>query len=376
METFDKVINFVVRYTHRAMIYFITVIILLLSLYIYFPIARKYSLLAGVNNRSSHKKPVITAAGFIFYLSYVIYMIDCIVFGKEIMWFWFIGLTLLAVVSFIDDLKDVWFLIRLVAQTVAASFLLLQIGHDTGIVMTASVSQWSAAIMMLIVAVGLFNLYNFMDGLNGMLGGLALSMSVPLLLIDIYVFDARNFVDPEIIGLTIVATLVFLFFNFRAQPKCFSGDVGSIVLGYMMTYFVFSLVVKTGNVAYFLLFSAVLIEAGLTVMQRLFAGDNIFAPHRIHLFQLFCNEFYKSHRLVSGIYAGIQFGFGMVLFVMNIYEMPIWLQNCILWPVFAALCVTYLLIKRKKMGGHLLSYRGENSTTVKTVLTGKRKKRS
>ena len=40
------------------------------------------------------------------------------------------------------------------------------------------------------------------------LGGLALSMSVPLLLIDLYVFDARNFVDPEIIGLTIVATFL------------------------------------------------------------------------------------------------------------------------------------------------------------------------
>lgn len=358
------------------MIYLITVIILLLSSYAYFPVARKYKLLAGVNNRSSHKKPVITAAGFTFYLSYIIYILDCIIYGKPIMWFWFIGLTILAVVSFIDDLKDVWFLIRLVAQTVAASFLMLQIGVDTGIGMTTSVSQWSAAIMMLIVAVGLFNLYNFMDGLNGMLGGLALSMCVPLLLVDLYVFDARNFVDPELIGLTIAATLVFLFFNFRAQPKCFSGDVGSIVLGYMMVYFVFSLIVKTGNVAYILLFSAVLIEAGLTVMQRLFAGDNIFAPHRIHLFQLYCNEFYKSHRLVSGIYAGIQFGFGMILFVMNIYEMPVWIQNCILWPVFAALCVIYLLLKRKKMGGHLLSYRGENTTTVKTVLTGKRKTKS
>ncbi len=54
------------------MIYFITVTILFISLYLYFPVAEKYKLLAGVNNRSSHKKPVITGAGFIFYLSYII----------------------------------------------------------------------------------------------------------------------------------------------------------------------------------------------------------------------------------------------------------------------------------------------------------------
>lgn len=349
------------------MIYFITVLLLVLSLYIYFPIARKHKLLAGVNNRSSHKKPVITAAGFIFYMSYIIYMIDCIVCRVEIPWLWFVGLTILAVVSFIDDLKDVWFLIRLVAQTVAASLLLLHIALHAGIAMTNSVSQWSAALLLLIISVGLFNLYNFMDGLNGMLGGLALSMSIPLLLIDLFVFDARNFVDPELIGLTIASTVVFLFFNFRRAPRCFSGDVGSIVLGYMMVYFVVSLIVKTGNVAYLLLFSAVLIEAGLTVLQRLLAGDNIFAPHRIHLFQLYCNEFYKSHLFVSTMYSGVQFGFGMVLFLMNIYEVPIWLQNSILWPLFALLCVLYLLFKRKRMGGHLLSYRGEENKSVKTI---------
>ncbi len=295
--------------------------------------------------------------------------------GREIMWMWFIGLTILAVVSFIDDLKDVWFLIRLIAQTVAASLLMIQIGLDSGVVMTASVSQWAAAIMMLVTAVGLFNLYNFMDGLNGMLGGLTLSISVPLLLIDLYVFDAKGFADPTLIGLTIAATVVFLFFNFRSQPKCFSGDVGSIVLGYMVVYFVFSLVVKTGNVAYFLLLSAILIEAGLTVLQRLFAGDNIFAPHRIHLFQLFCNEFYKSHRLVSSVYAGIQFGFGIILLFMNLHDVPVWLQNCILWPVFGVLCAVYLVVKRKKMGGHLLSYRSENNPAAKTVVSKSKKRK-
>lgn len=355
------------------MIYAITVIILLLSLYIYFPIAEKYKLLAGVNNRSSHKKPVITAAGFIFYLSYIIYLIDSLIEGKPVQWFWFAGLTMLAVVSFIDDLKDLWFLIRLFAQTLAAILMLWQLSLNFHIDLIDSVSQWSAAFLLLIVAVGLFNLYNFMDGLNGMLGGLALGMAIPLYLIDKYVFVAMGFVDETLILLTIVAAAVFMFFNFRAQPKCFSGDVGSVVLGYMMAYFTISLVIKTGNIAFMLMFAMVFIEAGLTVMQRLFAGDNIFAPHRIHLFQLYCNEFYKSHRLVSSIYAGVQLSFGMALFAMNMCDVSVLVQNLILWPIFLVLCVVYLLLKRRKMGGHLLEYNIESNRNVKNMIHRKEK---
>lgn len=349
------------------MIYFITVIILFISLYLYFPVAEKYKLLAGVNNRSSHKKPVITGAGFVFFLSYIIYVIGQLVSGRPVQWLWFAGLTLLAVVSFIDDLKDVWFLIRLFAQTVAAVLMLWQLSLNFGVNMTASVSQWSAAVLLLIISVGLYNLYNFMDGLNGMLGGLALGMAIPIYLIDKFVPTICGFVDETLVMLTIVAALIFMFFNYRPQPKCFSGDVGSIVLGYMMAFFTISLVIKTGNIAFFLMFAVTFMEAGLTVMQRLFAGDNIFAPHRMHLFQLYCNEFYKSHMLVSGIYAGVQFMFGMSLFLMNYFKVSVLIQNAVLWPVFIGLCVAYLLLKRKKMGGHLLEYNIDSNRNVKNM---------
>lgn len=354
-------------YNLNNMIYIVTTIVLLLSLYIYFPVAEQHKLLAGVNNRSSHKKPVITGAGFIFYLSYIIYVIYEIFMGEQVQWFWFAGLTILAIISFIDDLKDVWFLTRLFAQTIAAVLMMLQLSVDFQIGMVGSVSQWSAAILLLIISVGLFNLYNFMDGLNGMLGGIALSMSIPIYLIDKYVPAVSGFVDETLVMMTIVAALIFMFFNYRPQPKCFSGDVGSIVLGYMMAFFTISLVIKTGNVAFFLLFAVTFMEAGLTVFQRLFAGDNIFAPHRMHLFQLYCNEFYKSHMLVSGIYTGVQFMFGIALFLMNYYGVSRLIQNAVLWPLFAVLCVAYLLIKRKRMGGHLLEYNIDSNRNVKNV---------
>lgn len=342
-----------------VLLYILTLCILFGSLYLYFPVARKYGLLAGVNNRSSHKKPVITGAGFVFFLSYLCYTLYNVLIGNNLHtfpWWMMGGMTVLAILSFVDDICDLWYLIRLPLQFLALMAMLWQLKCDFAMTIDPAVVQWMAAVMLLFIAVGSVNLYNFMDGINGMLGGMALSMALPILLIDLFVPDAKGFVDPHWIGITILSVLVFLFFNYRNEPKCFSGDVGSIVLGYIMAYLVFSLLIETGNVVYILLFAVVYIEAGLTVVQRLFAGENIFKPHRIHFFQLFCNNYYKSHKMVSACYAGIQLTIGLLLFVLNYFEVSRVLQNLIMWPLFGVLCTVYLVLKRRRMGGHLLEY--------------------
>ena len=58
---------------YEALLVIATIAVILLSLKLYFPFAEKKGMLAGVNHRSSHTKPVITGAGFIFYISYVFY---------------------------------------------------------------------------------------------------------------------------------------------------------------------------------------------------------------------------------------------------------------------------------------------------------------
>lgn len=324
-------------------------------LQLYFPIARKYGLLAGVNHRSSHSKPVITGAGFIFFVSYAVYVGYAFVQGISMPWWMLAGLLMLAVVSFIDDLVDVWFLIRLIVQFVAVSLMLLQIAVEPAnqIDMGAHAVQWLAAVTLLVLAVGTVNLDNFMDGINGMMGFLTLATLVPLILIDRYVID---YIDENWLYYSLIPTLLFLFYNARRQPKCFSGDVGAIVVGYVVLYAVLTLIVRTGNVAYILLLAMVYMEAGMTVLQRLLAGDNVFQSHRIHLFQLLVNEHHKPHLLVSGSYAAMQFGFGMALFFLNYFKVGLWLQNLLAWTAFLACLLFYVWKKNKLMGGRFLSY--------------------
>lgn len=340
---------------YEALLVIATIAIILLSLKLYFPFAEKKGMLAGVNHRSSHTKPVITGAGFIFYMSYVFYIISFVFSTWDVPWPLFIGISILAVVSFIDDLKDLWFLIRLVVQILAVALMLYQIYIEFSMepfAMNASLLI-ILAIVGMIFSVGFVNLYNFMDGLNGMMAGITISALFIFALIDFFVVD---FVDDLLLVYTAIPTLIFAFFNARRQAICFAGDVGAIVLGFVMVYMLLSLLMQTGNVVYIFVFASVYLEAGMTVMQRLLAGQNIFKPHRIHMFQLLCNEHKHHHVKISAFYALNQLVFGAIIVTMNYYDINDLIQNLTVIGLFTVETVLYFVYKRKLMGGHLLEF--------------------
>ena len=338
---------------YEALLVIATIAVILLSLKLYFPFAEKKGMLAGVNHRSSHTKPVITGAGFIFYISYVFYIISFVFSTWDAPWPLFIGISILAIVSFIDDLKDLWFFIRLVVQILAVTLMLYQIYVEFSMepfAMNASLLI-ILAIVGMVFSVGFVNLYNFMDGLNGMMVGITISALAIFALIDFFVVD---FVDDLLLVYTAIPTLIFAFFNARRQAICFAGDVGAIVLGFVMVYMLVSLLMQTANVVYIFIFASIYLEAGMTVMQRLLAGQNIFKPHRIHMFQLLCNEHKHHHVKISAFYALNQLVFGAIIVTMNYYELNDLVQNLTVIGLFTVETVLYFIYKRKLMGGHLL----------------------
>ena len=341
---------------YAALLIVATIATIFGSLWMYFPFAEKKGLLAGVNHRSSHTKPVVTGAGFIFYISYIFYIVSCLLFSTwDVPWPLFLGISILAIVSYIDDLKDLWFLIRLVVQMLAVGLMLYQIYIDFSVeIFDMNVSILLVlALVGAIFSVGFTNLYNFMDGLNGMMAGITISALAVFALIDNFVVD---FVDDSLLIYTAIPTLVFAFYNARRQAVCFAGDVGAIVLGFVMVYMLFSLLLQTSNIVYMFIFASVYLEADMTVIQRLLAGQNIFKPHRIHMFQLLCNEHKHHHVKISAYYALNQLLFGSVIVLMNYFDLNDLLQNLIVIGMFAIETVLYFVYKRKLMGGHLLEF--------------------
>jgi UDP-N-acetylmuramyl pentapeptide phosphotransferase/UDP-N-acetylglucosamine-1-phosphate transferase len=145
------------------------------------------------------------------------------------------------------------------------------------------------------------------------------------------------------IELIILLVAVYSFFNVRKTALAFAGDIGSIVLGLCIALPILLAISKSGRWWYLVFFSLYLIDAGFTLMVRLFKGYNILKPHRTHLYEYLVNEVGQSHLFIASLYAAIQFMVNLILiFCAYIYLASIYYVACIL---FLSCFGAYLLIR-------------------------------
>ncbi|AZA58452.1 glycosyltransferase family 4 protein [Chryseobacterium shandongense] len=305
---------------------FITLFILIQA---YFAIADKYNIIDKPNHRSAHSQITLRGGGIIFPIAFIIF---CIFNYKEAMeMYWSFGLGLLAIclVSFIDDVKTLSGKIRITVHFLSVAILL----NFTGTFDAMPVWAWPIFFIMII---GTLNAYNFMDGINGITGAYTLITLLTLLFIN---RDIISFTEENFIMYAILASLVFLFYNFRKKAKCFAGDVGSMGIGFWLIALITLLIMKTQDYKYILLFSVYGMEVVLTIIERIMLRENIFEAHRRHLYQLLANEKKMSHLVISAIYALTQ----LVVNLFLIYsKLPIY---AVILIIFVPLGSIYLFLK-------------------------------
>ena len=239
-------------------------------------------------------------------------------------------LTLIALISFIDDVHSVPNWARLIVQFVAM-FLMF---HELGILQW---NMWWAVLIAWIVCVGIINAYNFMDGINGITGAYSLAVLLPLL----YVNAKTPFVDMQFLLVTGLAILVFCFFNFRKRAKCFAGDVGAIGVAFILLFAVGKLMVVENDLTYIVFFTLYGVDTVLTICHRIMLHEHLGEAHRKHAYQIMANELKIPHVVVSTLYMVMQLAisFGMLL-------LPIkhWIYMCIVFVIFGS---AYLLFMKK-----------------------------
>lgn len=268
----------------------ITLILIAVELY-YFKLANLYNIIDKPNHRSSHNKVTIRGGGIVFPVGVLLFFL---MYGFKYPWF-MLGLVLIAGVSFADDVKSQSRLMRLGVQTVA---MLLMFNE-----MNLMKEPWYFMLLALVFFVGVINAYNFMDGINGITGGYSLVVVGALLFINSY---QVNFVDEQLLFVIILAILVFNWFNFRTKARCFAGDVGAVSMAFIIVFLLGLLILKTGNLSYIILIALYGVDVILTIIHRLILKENIFQPHRKHLYQLMVNELKIPHILVSLVYMVLQ----------------------------------------------------------------------
>ncbi|WP_428391735.1 glycosyltransferase family 4 protein [Lichenicoccus sp.] len=184
------------------------------------------------------------------------------------------GVALLALVSWLDDLRQFHPLVKLIAQAVAAGLVLAGIGPLPGGAVGVAVGfAW-----LLFVT----NALNFIDGLNGLAAG---SMALACLFVGLP--DPATLVGYG--GCLLAAGLLgFLPFN-MPRARIFLGDVGSQAAGLAVAAFGLLCVARPtlyGAAIMPLLLSGILYDVAFTLGRRLLAGDAVWQAHRGHLYQV------------------------------------------------------------------------------------------
>jgi UDP-GlcNAc:undecaprenyl-phosphate GlcNAc-1-phosphate transferase len=279
------------------MFYLIIFVTLFLLELVYFKIADRYNIIDKPNERSSHTRITLRGGGVIFYISALFYYFES---GFEYPWF-FLGLTLMTVVSFADDVMTLSNKIRLLV-------------HFTSVLLMAYELQiftfpWYYLLISFIIIVGVINAYNFMDGINGITAGYSLAVGTLLLIVN---KDVR-YIDQDLLIYTLLGVIVFAFFNFRTKAKCFAGDVGSVSIAFILLFALGALILKTGNFIYILFLTIYGIDSVWTIVRRLLRRENIFEAHRSHLYQYLGNEAGINKLLISGLYSVLQLVIGFAV---------------------------------------------------------------
>ena len=306
--------------------YGIIFVILFVLESIYFKIADKCNIIDKPSERSSHSTIVLRGGGILFLLGVWVWSVF---FGFQYPWF-LAAVTLVAGISFIDDIRSLPDSVRLVVQFVAMFLMFYQFG-------ILNWQSWWIILLALIVCVGISNAYNFMDGINGITGGYSIAVLLPL----IYLNHKISFIDANFLWVTLLSLLGFCFFNFRKRAKCFAGDVGSLSIAFIIVFALGKLILQTGDFTSLVFLALYGVDSVLTICHRILLHENLGKAHRKHAYQLMANELRIPHVVVSSFYMMLQLlvSFGMVLLPMNH-----WLY---LVTILVVLCGSYLLFMKR-----------------------------
>lgn len=288
----------------------VTLLLLLIS-YVYILIAERFNIVDKPNHRSSHIQTTIRGGGVLFLAALVLFYV-CNGFQYT---YFVIGTFLIALISFIDDLKTLSSNIRLPFQFIAIFSVLYQLG--------ITVLPIYLIPIVLVLGVAFINIYNFMDGINGITGLYSIAVLIGLYMINMN----EHVVDPDLLRYSLISIGVFGYYNFRKKARFFAGDVGSITIAMILLFIGTSLMYETSSPL--IIFSIVVYGADAlhTMLYRIIIKEKLSEAHRHHIYQKLVHTKGCSHLKVSLMYAVLQLVVNIIIYYT--YESELYIQYSI-----------------------------------------------
>ena len=279
------------------------------------------------NHRSLHKNAIPKSGGISIVATFFVGMVAIAIFSdnhsiqQQYMLGFVFSSILIAVISFVDDVKEKSAVFKLVTHIIAV-FVVMYCGI---VIETLSMPWeermslgWIGYVISFFWILGLTNAYNFMDGIDGLVASTALIASLFFMIISYHAGSSFVYISSY----TIIAGCIgFLVYN--APPaKIFMGDVGSAFLGFVFAAFAIIAARYDDSRTSFLVMPMLLFhfifDTLFTFFRRLMSGQNALQAHHTHLYQLLVRSGY-THLEVTLLLSCMAFLQGLgALWIVNI----------------------------------------------------------
>lgn len=255
------------------------------------------------NQRSSHTRPTPKGGGLGFAL--VFFCVAAILAGRgfisaEQAWLAFPGLCL-AVAGFVDDLHELGILPRMGFQLlcVMTGLWLIPGVPSLSLPMSGNINPMIVLTLLAVGWIWLINLYNFMDGIDGLAAAEAVFVATALAW---FALEAGFYGSSLLLLALAVIVGGFLYLNW-SPARLFMGDAGSNFLGYLLPAYGLLLVLQGAVTVWTLviLLAVFITDTTATLYKRMRAGLVWYHGHRSHAYQLLA----LAHRSHAGVVAGI-----------------------------------------------------------------------
>ncbi len=328
-------------------------------------ILRRFSVIDIPNARSSHLQPTLRGGGISIM---VVVLVGFILVGFErsqVLPLVLAGAALLlALVSFVDDLKPVPVLIRFAAHALAAIVFLVFLAatRDFRLLPASLIPNVLLVLLLFFWIVGYTNAFNFMDGINGIAGGQAFITGLGTVLIIGCATGRWGHPLSACSLLLSGASLGFLPHNFP-RARMFMGDVGSAPLGFLLSALAVSAAAEFGwdlLIPILLLHTNYILDTSITLARRSLRGERVYEAHKEHFYQRLVRAG-KSHVFTTSSEMFLQI---LTLALLLLYvshpgvtlHLIIGILVLLIWLIFFAYAEVVFLSRnlfRGKFGAHI-----------------------
>lgn len=310
--------------------YILVLLLLSVASFVYLKLAVKFNIIDKPNERSSHTKITVRGGGIIFSIAMLLFSI---LNNFEYPYFT-MGVILISLVSFLDDIYTLSSKIRFPIQLLAMLLVLFEADLPF--------EPMYVYLLILVCGLGIVNFFNFMDGINGITGIYSLAVLSGFFIIN----NNEQLIDQDLIIYAMISLVVFGFYNFRKKAIFFAGDIGSITIGILIFFIGLLFTIQLSSPLMLFLVVVYGADAVLTLFYRkLYTSESIFDPHRHHIYQKLVHIKGMSHLKVAMLYGLLQFIINCIIIVN--YKKSIQFQWMLAAVLTLVLIFTYLFVFRK-----------------------------